>query len=143
MVLVTIFVLEDIMRKILAVTLALSPVLFAASAIASQPAAEDATPAKHFRVSSGVTPAKVLYSPASISLPNTPFTAMLPPDMQVEVKLTVDESGVAHDIQVVNATNAELDARVLTAVQKIRFSPARLDDQAVAAPIDLKVEVVH
>jgi len=131
------------MRRILAATLALSPVLFAASAVASQPAAEDTTPSKQVRISSGVTPAKVLYSPASISLPNSPLTAMLPPDTQVEVKFTVDESGAARDIQVVNAVNAELDKRVLNAVQQMRFRPARLDDQAVAAPIDLKVEVVR
>jgi TonB family protein len=68
---------------------------------------------------------------------------MLPPEMEVEVKLTVDESGAARDIQVVNASNAELDARVLNTVQQIRFRPAQLDDQPVAAPVTLKVEVVR
>jgi len=135
------------MRRILAASLLLSPMLFAASAIASQPASEDSTPNKAVRISSGVTPPKITYAPHSIVNPSDLLSSTIPQDTQVELKLTVDKAGVAKDIQVVksavNSAYVQLDERVLDAVRQMRFTPARLDDEAIEYPLSLKVEVIR
>src|ERR1035438_9370739 len=112
------------MRRILAASILLSPLFFTASAVPSTPAndASASTPARP--VSTGVIPAHVLYA-AGIELPST---ASIPNDAEVVLELNVGEDGKARDIEVVKSINPQLDAPVVAAVRKFRFSPAKLDN---------------
>ena len=127
------------MRRILAASILLSPLFFTASAVASTPAndASASTPARP--VSTGVIPAHVLYS-AGIELPST---ASIPNDAEVVLELNVGEDGNARDIEVVKSINPQLDAPVVAAVRKFRFSPAKLDNQAISVPLSLTIMVQH
>jgi hypothetical protein len=44
---------------------------------------------------------------------------------------------------VIKPVSADLDARVVAAVSKFRFAPAKLDNQAIPLTIDLNVVVKH
>ncbi len=125
------------MRRILAASILLSPLFFTASAVASTPAndASASTPARP--VSTGVIPAQVLYS-TGIELPST---TSVPGGAEVVLELNVGEDGTARDIQVVKSVNPQLDAPVVAAVRKFRFSPAKLDHQAIEVPLSLTVFV--
>jgi TonB family protein len=131
------------MRRIIVASLLLSPMLFTASAVASQPATDDATASTHpTRVSTGVI-APTLLKTSSLEIPTDAFDSILPPDAEVGLKVNIDEQGKARDIQVVRPVNADLDARVVTAVSKLRFTPGTLDNQAVPVSINLNVVVKH
>jgi TonB family protein len=130
------------MRRILVASLLLSPALFTASAVASQPATDAAASTQGRRISTGVIAPKLLKS-TSIEIPGDAFDAILPPDAEVGLKVNVDEQGNARDIQVVKPVNADLDARVVAAVSKFRFSPATLDSQAIPFSLDVNVVVKH
>ena len=125
------------MRRILAASILLSPLFFTALAVASTPAndASASTPARP--VSTGVIPAHVLYS-TGIELPST---ASIPNDAEVVLELNVGEDGKARDIEVVKSINPQLDAPVVAAVRKFRFSPAKLDNQAISVPLSLTIMV--
>ena len=125
------------MRRILAASILLSPLFFTASAVASTPAndASASTPARP--VSTGVIPAHVLYS-AGIELLST---TSVPSGAEVVLELNVGEDGKARDIQVVKSVNPQLDAPVVAAVRKFRFSPSKLDHQSISVPLSLTVTV--
>jgi TonB family protein len=124
------------MRRILAASVLLAPMLFTAAASASQPAIDDANASTPIRpISTGVIPAHVLYSP------NIEFPTSVSSDLKFVVQLNVDELGKPHDVLVVNSINPDLDASVATAVRQFRFRPATLDKQAVAVPLTLTLVV--
>jgi len=130
------------MRRILIASLLLSPVLFTASAVASQPATNAAPSTQVRRVSTGIIAPRLLKS-TNVDIPADAFDAMLPPDAEVGLKVNIDEQGNARDIQVIKPVNADLDARVVAAVSKFRFAPATLDNQAISDTIDLNIVVKH
>lgn len=131
------------MRRIFVASLLLSPMLFTASAVASQPATDDATASiQPTRISTGVVEPTLLKS-STLAIPTDAFDSILPPDAEVGLKVNVDEKGNARDIQVIKPVNADLDARVVTAVSKLRFSPGTLDNQAIPVSINLNVVVKH
>jgi len=124
------------MRRILAASILLTPMLFTAAASASQPAIDDATASTPSRpISTGVIPAHVLYSP-NIELPTS-----ISSNLQFVVQLNVDEFGKPHDVLVINSVNPDLNSTVATAVRQFRFRPATLDNQAVAVPLTLTLVV--
>jgi TonB family protein len=130
------------MRRILIASFLLSPVLFTASAVASQPATDAAPTTQVRRVSTGVIAPQLLKS-TNVDIPTDAFDAMVPPDAEVGLKVNIDEQGNARDIQVIKPVSADLDARVVAAVSKFRFAPATLDNQAIPLTIDLNVIVKH
>ena len=130
------------MRRILVASLLLSPVLFTASAVASQPATDAAPSTQVRRVSTGVVAPQLLKS-TNVDIPADAFDAVLPPNAEVGLKVDIDEQGNARDIQVIKPLNSDLDARVVAAVSKFRFAPATLDNQAISDTIDLNIVVKH
>jgi len=130
------------MRRILVASLLLSPVMFTASAVASQPATDAAPSNQVRRVSTGVVAPKLLKS-TNVDIPADAFDAVLPPNAEVGLKVDIDEQGNARDIQVIKPLNSDLDARVVAAVSKFRFAPATLDNQAISDTIDLNIVVKH
>jgi TonB family protein len=131
------------MRRIIVASLLLSPALFTASAVASQPATDDAAASTTVRrISTGVVAPQLLKS-TNFGIPADAFDAILPPNAEVGLKVNIDEQGNARDIQVIKPVNADLDARVVAAVSKLRFTPAKLDNQVIPLDIDLNVVVKH
>lgn len=129
------------MRRILAASLLLSPLLFTAAAVASQPVIDASAPTQAPRISTGVIPARLLHT-ASLTLP--PTVAMTTPfNAEVVLKLNVDEQGKAQDVQVVHSVSPAVDGRVVDAVRQFRWRPATLDKQTVPVELTLKVEVQH
>jgi TonB family protein len=129
------------MRRILVASLLLSPALFTASAVASQPAT-DAAPTTAVRISTGVTFPQLVQS-AAVEIPAGTFEAINSPDAEVGLKVNIDEQGNARDIQVIKSVNSDLDARVVSAVSKFRFTPATLDNEVIPVTIGLNVVVKH
>jgi len=131
------------MRRIVAASILLSPLLFTAFAVASQPAADDIASNPGVRLSSGVTPAKIVSFPAHISFPTDAFSSTIPQEAEVGVQFLVDASGKARDIQVTDSISPELDEQVINAVRKTRFIPAKLDNLPVPVMMNLNVKVQH
>jgi TonB family protein len=82
-------------------------------------------------------PAKIVYAPGV----ELPFTATIPNNAEVVLKLNVGEDGQARDIEVVRSESTSLNAPVIEAVRKFRFRPATLDKQAIEVPLNLTVTV--
>jgi len=58
---------------------------------------------------------------------------------EVTVEFTVDAAGVPQNVEVVKPLNAAIDAQVVAAVSKIRYTPGKLDGQAVPMPVTMRV----
>ena len=131
------------MRPILAASLLLSPMLLTASAVASQPKVDNTATSPSSAVSpaisTGVTAPEILDTQTLRIQPNA-YDKTAAPEEQVVLQLKVDDKGRAQNIQVVKSTNPHFDARVIEAVQRSHFRPAKLDNQAV--PMELSLVVV-
>jgi len=130
------------MRRIIVASLLLSPMLFTAAAVASQPVTDATASTQVRRVSTGVIGPKIIQS-SNVQIPADAIESLVPRQAEVGLKLNVDENGKAQDIQVVKSVNADLDARVVAAVRQFRFRPATLDNQVIPCALDLNVEVQH
>ena len=126
------------MRRILAATVLISPLFLSAAALASQPLT-DAAVASTRPLSTGVTPAHVLYTPKIDLSPAAAET--MPVNAEVILTLNVDADGQPQDVQVVKSPNHYLDAPVSAAVRQTRFRPATLDHKSVATDLTLTVVV--
>jgi TonB family protein len=125
------------MRRILAATVLISPLFLSAAALASQSASDAVASTRP--LSTGVTPAHLLYTPRIDLSPAAAETT--PPNAEVILKLNVDENGQPQDVQVVKSPNHYLDEPVSAAIRQARFRPAKLDNQPVATDLTLTVVV--
>jgi TonB family protein len=131
---------EKIMRHNLVASLLLSPMLLTASAVASQPKTDAPANSQALRVSSGeVAPASV--DTANLHISADVFNGAIPSDAKVVLSLYVDNQGQAHGIRIVKPVNPELDARVISAVRHLHFTPATRNDQAIPVAMNLTVDV--
>ncbi len=130
------------MRPILASTLMLSSMFLTAAAHASTTADDATAPTPEVRVSTGVTAPKLARS-QSPSKCRTAFPrAFIPADSKLELSFTVDSKGQAENVKVTKSVSPYWDARVVEAVQKSHFKPAKLDDQAVSMDMNLIVSLM-
>jgi|SRR5271168_3078297 len=127
------------MRSILAASLLLSPMLYAASAVASQPKTDTSAPQER-RVSTGIT-APVILDSTNLHIPASALDRTIPSESTLVLALNVDEKGNPQNVHVVHSGSPDLDARVVAAVRQSHFRPARLDNQAVATDVNLVVTV--
>jgi TonB family protein len=125
------------MRRILAASLIVAPFLLSAAANASQPGSDAVASPRP--LSTGVIPARVLYTPRIDLTPAAAET--LPPNAEVVLKLSVDADGQPQDVQVVKSPNHYLDEPVSAAIRQARFRAATLDHQPVATDLTLTVVV--
>ena len=128
------------MRPILVASILLSPMLLAASAVASSPKADAPAPTESRRTANGTTvPAALDYS--TFHLPTGSSSQVDANDATVVLSLNVDEKGNARNIRVVKSANPELNTRVVQAISQAHFHPATLDRQPVPVDINLTVKV--
>jgi len=125
------------MRRILAVSVLLTPLFISAAALASQPVTDASATTSTRPLSTGVKPARVVYS-TNVNLTQAAVET-LPFNAEVVLKMNVDENGTAQNVQVIQSPNHFLDVPVATAVRQFKFQPATLDNQPVAADLTLTV----
>jgi TonB family protein len=147
------------MRRIIAAALILSPVLLHAQvskqaaglnlearidalemampAVAGAAATPAIADTAMLRVSTGVLAPKVIHS-AEINY----STYELNPNFntRVVVKVLIDENGVPVAPKVVSSVTPLLNQRVIEAVQRFRFQPAQLDQQAIPQYVNIAFE---
>jgi TonB family protein len=128
------------MRPILSASLLLSPMLFAASAVASQPKTDAPAATQGVRVSTGITVPAILDS-ANIRIPANTLDRTLASEAKVVLALNVDEKGNAQNVRILQSANPDLDARVVAAVRQSHFRPAKLDHQAIPVDLNLIINV--
>jgi TonB family protein len=124
------------MRSTFIATALISPLFLSVAALAAPPVTDATTPSVR-RLSTGVQPAHVLYSP-SISVP---ASTNMPTNAEFVVHCNVTEAGRAKDVEVLKSASTQLDAQVVNAVRQFRFRPATLDHQPVATEMTLTVFV--
>jgi TonB family protein len=120
------------MRRILIVSLLLTPMLFALPAVADQPGNDAEASTRNLRVSTGVAAPDLVYSTSVDALPSD---LAFPLNARVVLSFNVDEQGNPTDFQVLNPSNPILDEHVIHAVSRFRFLPATLDNDPL--PIDM------
>jgi TonB family protein len=153
------------MRSMLIATLALSPALLYAQAIVpAQPQAAGSVPAlqskliapKTFdasanldrttvpveRISTGVVPAKLIYSVAIPSEPNAQWRTAGKSRSAV-VEMVVDEKGKPSDLKLIQSAGSDLDQSVLQAVKQYRFRPATVSSKTTPMTVALTVEILN
>jgi hypothetical protein len=131
------------MRRVLIASLLSSFALTAAAATskplndasASTPASTDVRP-----VSTGVTGPQLVYS-TKIEIPAEEVPDAFPNPAKVILKISLDQTGSPTAIKIVRPLTQSIDARVVEAVRQFRWSPAVLDNQAIAADMNLIVVV--
>ena len=123
------------MRSILAASLLLSPMLYAASAVAAVQPKVDA-PADVQVSRTGVTTPATLDS-ANFSISSSGLYGAVSDGAKIILALKVDANGNASDIRVLQPVNPQLDARVVAAVRQASFHPAKLDNRPVPVEMNL------
>jgi TonB family protein len=69
-------------------------------------------------------------------MPSTPGSST-----RLVLKVNLDEAGEPSNIQVLHPVSPAVDARVVNAVRQFRWSPAMLNNKAVADEVTLTVDV--
>ena len=151
------------MRKVIAATLALTPMLLHAQANSpaqtqSSPAATtlqsklvqptelNASEADHgvahtagpVRISTGVGAPKLIHTVAIESDSNWIPTGFVF-DRKTVVEMTVDATGKPSDLKIVRSLGPVMDHNVLAAVSQYRFTPGTLDGAPTTVPVNLEV----
>jgi TonB family protein len=123
------------MRRILVASALLSPLVFSAAAVASNPASDVTATTRP--VSTGVKSAHVISS-VNVQLPSTQESSTFD-RAAVVVHLNVDANGKPQDVEVVKSPSIALNSPVLEAVRQFRFEPATVNNQIVSQPVTLTV----
>jgi TonB family protein len=128
------------MRRILIASLLLSPTLFIAPAVASQPRSDADTSTQPLQVSTGVVAPQLIHS-AIVDLPDDSSGRLNTQDTKVVLSLEVDARGKTQNIQVIKSVNPGLEERVVDAVRQFRYRPAKLDNQDIPLDMNLTVDL--
>jgi TonB family protein len=154
-----------LMRSLLITALVLSPALltakamvptqpqqsikasaFVAKMIEANPVAEmaplDTVPAPALRISTGIVPAKLLYT-ESVSLQSTTAWITAGKFRTAVVEMVVDKNGKPSELKVVKSAGADLDGSILQAVSHYRFAPATVSKQPTSMSVALQVDVMN
>ena len=122
------------MRRTLSALL-LSSMLLTAAAYAS-----DDVSASTPRVSTGITPPKILNS-LSLTTLDTSTGHSHPLSDVIAVSFTVDETGQPRNIQILKGSDPYWNARIAAAVQNLRYQPASLNNHPIAMVVNLNIDL--
>jgi Gram-negative bacterial TonB protein C-terminal len=131
------------MHRILVASL-LSSFALAAAAATPQPNnnAAAATSATNQRVTTGVI-APRLNGSAVVHIHGDAVLDTCPNPAKMLVRLNLDATGNATDVEVLHSISPSVDARLIAAVRQLRWRPASLDNQPIPLTVNLTVEVQH
>ncbi len=149
------------MRRLIAATLALTPVMLHAQA--SSPAQPQANtpvlqsklvqpaelngsagadrgtaPTAALRISTGVGAPKLVHT-IDIASDNEWAYTVTGLDRKVVVGMVVDATGKPEDLKIIQSAGAEMDKNVLAAVSQYRFKPGTLNHEPTAVPVNLEI----
>ncbi len=125
------------MRRILAASLLLPSMFVSTTAVASTPA--PAVNLTHsYRISTGVVPPTVLQA-VKVELPTATLANGMADNAKVVVSVLVGANGKAQSVHVVQPYFNAVDEQVIAAVRKFKFTPATLDNKAIAMSMNLTV----
>jgi TonB family protein len=148
------------MRKVIAATLALTPMLLHAQA--NSPAQTKSSPASTtlqsklvqpnelngseavarttapVRISTGVGEPKLIHTVA-IESDSDRIPAGFAFERKTMVEMTVDATGKPSNLKIVKSLGPVMDHNVLSAISQYRFTPGTLDGQPTAIPVNLEV----
>ena len=146
----------ETMRKVIIAALALTPMLLHAQANSpakTQPqaqvlqsklvkpdAAADTVTTAPSRISTGVVAPKLVSTVGIVATTNSLWN-VIPVERNVVVSLIVDKNGKPEDVKIEKSAGATLDASVIEAVSKYRFKPGTLDNEPTAVPVNLEITV--
>jgi TonB family protein len=145
------------MRRIIVATLLLSPMLLHAQAsspaqpqtstlqsnlvhpatFGSEPESNTVSTATTTRISTGVNAPKLVYVVDVAS--DAGFTEAARFERTAVVSMVVDPRGKPSDLKIVQSVNPIMDKNVLAAVSQYRFTPGTLDNQPTSIPVNLSV----
>lgn len=130
------------MRRAIVASLLSSLALTAAAASNPVNDASAATPPPQVArpISTGITSPQMMYS-TGIEIPASEIPDAFPNPARVVLKVSLDAGGSPTDIQVLQPLTQEVDARVVAAVKKFRWTPAVLDNMTIPFEMKLVVEV--
>jgi outer membrane biosynthesis protein TonB len=117
------------MRSLLIAGLLLTPMLFIAPAVASQPKSDSAASAQVSSISNGVIEPLLIHSAPVLTDPNSGHAASY--ETTYVLQLNIDITGEAQDIRILKSSDPLLNDRVIEAVQQFRWQPATLKSQPV------------
>jgi hypothetical protein len=150
------------MRKVIAATLALTPMLLHAQANSpAQTQSSDAPASLHskliepkefnsseadhgithvapLRISTGVIAPKLI-STVQIESDSNRTTQVFSIERKTVVEMTVDATGKPSDLKIVRSLGPVMDKNVLRGVSQYRFTPGTLDGAPTAVPVNLEV----
>lgn len=152
------------MRRVIVVTLALSPFMLHAQAnsptqpespsnapfvqskltqsteigYTAAPDRNNAVSPRDARVSTGVTHPKLIHS-VNVSTDGDLISALPNFERIAVVDMIVEEDGKPSDLKISKSLGPIVDKNVLEAVSQFRFKPATLDSQPTAIPLELEV----
>lgn len=130
------------MRSLLVACLLLTPTMFIAPAVASQPKSDSAASAQVSSIDNGVIEPLLIHSAPVLTDPATGQTAQY--ETTFVLQLNIDKSGEAQDIRILKSSNPRLNDRVIEAVQQFRWHPATLKNQPVAfGDVTLNLVIQH
>ena len=136
------------MRKVLVAAILALPTLVSAQALhtgVSNLVASVDAPAFAFQVSAvnAVAPRVFTGLIAPVRLNALTLAPGLTPAVAgtVTVEYTVDATGVPQNVHVLNAADKGTADRVAAGVEKIRYTPGKLNGQPIAVPVTLRVAV--
>jgi TonB family protein len=129
------------MRNLTVAILSLSSFMLHAQANtpAQTPVSSDGSASQVRRVSTGVITPKLIYKVDLESDPNR--SSLLVNDTKVVVGMIVDKNGRPSDLKILQSAGAGVDASVLAAVSKYRFTPGMVSNQPIATPLNLEVVI--
>jgi TonB family protein len=146
------------MRKVIAATLALTPMLLHAQVNSPaqtpsnaptslhsklvQPKEFNSSEADHgtvapVRISTGVVAPKLISTVQIESDSDRP--SAFPVERKTKVAMTVDATGKPSELKILQSLGPVMDRNVLAAVRQYRFAPGTLDGMPTAVPVDLEV----
>ena len=146
------------MRRVIAATLALTPMLLHAQANSPaqtpssasaplhskliQPKEFNSSEADHgtvtpLRISTGVVAPKLIRTVQIESDSDRPSAFRV--ERKTKVAMTVDATGKPFELKIVQSLGPVMDRNVLAAVSQYRFTPGTLDGTPTAVPVNLEV----
>jgi TonB family protein len=132
------------MRKLIVAILSLSS--FMLHAQASTPAqtqvASNGSAPQVKRVSTGVTPPKLIYK-VDVEADSSGAARLINDDTKVVVGMIVDKTGKPSDLKILKSAGAGVDASVLAAVSQYRFTPGMVSNEPIASPLNLEVVITN
>lgn len=131
------------MRRILIAGL-LSSLALTAAAATPKPndnAAAGNTATEH-RVTTGIVDPSLYGSPI-VHVTDDPILENVAMPAKMLVRVNLDTAGKPTDVKILQSISPSVDARLIAAVEQLRWHPATLDNQAIPLTINLTVDVQH